>query len=369
MSDHATIDFETRSAINLKIVGTWRYSIDPTTEVMCLAFRLPHWSAGRTGLWTPNTCDDDCLALIDWIEAGGILEAHNAWFERCIWRHILAPRWGFPLIPDANLRCSAAKAASHAIPRGLDDALKAMRLKIRKDKAGHALMMRMSKPRKPRKKEREDWAKVHGSAPMPVLWHEEPEQLARLYAYCRQDILAEEALSAALPPLSDEEQALYDLDQQINLRGFQIDANAVSTALRIIAEESTRLHAELVEATDGYVSKATQRIQIKEWLDAEGYSIDDTRKETVAEALASEDLDPQVRRVLSILQALGKSSVAKYEAMAQQMDPRDHRIRGGLLYHGASTGRWTGVGVQPHNFPKGKVKDMEAHWQTLMTKG
>ena len=49
----ATIDFETRSACSIKDCGSWRYSLDPTTEVMCLAFRLPHWEEGRTALWHP----------------------------------------------------------------------------------------------------------------------------------------------------------------------------------------------------------------------------------------------------------------------------------------------------------------------------
>lgn len=37
----------------------------------------------------------------------------------------------------------------------------------------------------------------------------------------------------------------------------------------------------------------------------------------------------------------------------------DWRVRGGLLYHGASTGRWSGKGVQPHNFPKLSPKPLD----------
>jgi DNA polymerase len=36
----------------------------------------------------------------------------------------------------------------------------------------------------------------------------------------------------------------------------------------------------------------------------------------------------------------------------------DSRIRGALLYHGASTGRWAGRGIQPQNYPQGKIKDV-----------
>ena len=35
-----TIDFETRSASDLPSVGSWRYSRDPTTGVLCLAWMV-----------------------------------------------------------------------------------------------------------------------------------------------------------------------------------------------------------------------------------------------------------------------------------------------------------------------------------------
>jgi len=36
----------------------------------------------------------------------------------------------------------------------------------------------------------------------------------------------------------------------------------------------------------------------------------------------------------------------------------DGRARGCLLYHGASTGRWAGSGIQPHNFYRNKFSDV-----------
>lgn len=77
-------------------------------------------------------------------------------------------------------------------------------------------------------------------------------------------------------------------------------------------------------------------------------------------------MTPKARRGLELMQALGKSSTAKYETM-QAWLCEDNRVHGGILYHGASTGRWTGKGVQPHNFPKGTIKsfDMEEAWLIL----
>src|SRR5688572_7266602 len=94
----ATVDFESRSACILggkKGSGSWRYSMDPTTEILCLVYRLPSWDEGVTALWSPefpsigleaNQDADTLFELFDWIEGGGLIEAHNAFFERGIWQ-------------------------------------------------------------------------------------------------------------------------------------------------------------------------------------------------------------------------------------------------------------------------------------------
>jgi DNA polymerase len=217
-------------------------------------------------------------------------------------------------------------------------------------------MLKMSKPRKPRKAERE--AGVTG-----LLWWDTPELRATLYAYCRQDVLAEEGLSSALDDLNTQETSVYLLDQVINERGFQLDRPAVDAALALISKETKALNAELSTLTGGTVTKATQRAKMLGWFEDNGLELDDTQKETI-DGLDHTKLQPHVSRAVSILRALGRSSTAKYQRMDDWMCP-DARVRGGLLYHGAGTGRWSGAGVQPHNFPKGTVKDQEALWKTL----
>jgi DNA polymerase len=392
------VDFETRSACSLKSCGAWVYSTHPTTEILCLVFRLPWWDAGRTSLWHPafkhlgmeEACETEAVAeLFEWVAAGELLEAHNAAFERGIWRNILAPRYGFPEVAIGQWRCSAAKAASHALPRNLDGAGHALNLYELKDAEGHALMLKLSKPRKPRKKEREAWLTTHATLDgMPTFWHESKEMFERLHAYCRQDVLAEEAVSSTLIDLSPDETAIYTLDQRINERGFQLDMEAPRIALQLIATASTVLNAELLSITNGSVSKATQRDKMKAWLRTQGVDLANTQGATIDGILSTGISDgeleegdgesgegiPEVlatlpdapRRALEILRTLGRSSTAKYRKMLDWAGD-DGRVRGGLLYHGASTGRWSGAGVQPHNFPKGSIKgfDMEAAWDGL----
>src|SRR6266404_9944642 len=148
------LDFETRSACGLKRHGTWAYSIHPSTHVLCLVYRLPSWPAGRTATYIPaikglcaERMDGDSLdELFSWINDGGLVEAHNVWFEYCIWKNVLVTRYGWPTISMKQWRCSAAKAAAHALPRNLADASGALSLTFRKDMDGHKLMMKMSKP-------------------------------------------------------------------------------------------------------------------------------------------------------------------------------------------------------------------------------
>ena len=405
--DKATMDFETRSACSIKDCGSWRYSLDPTTQVMCLVFRMPYWEEGRTALWHPafpewGVAEAKCPEmeeLLTWIRAKKLVEAHNAWFERGIWTNIMVPRHGFPAIDPNSWRCSAAKAAAHSLPRSLDGCVSALSLPVTKAMEGNKLMKKMCKPRKPLKAEVLQWliteegytkqeltkCKVTSLVTdvgtevrlaldgyekaclhvLPFFWHGDKAMLERLIAYCRQDVLAEECVSARLRDLSPIETEMYLMDQAINERGFQIDKEAVLKALEVVNGIYSELNKELVELTEGQVEKATQRAKMVAWFNDQGFPLTDTQGGTIDAHLKRQDLDQKVRRGLELIRALGRSSTAKFVAAQNWVNPDTWRIHGGLLYHGASTGRWTGAGVQPHNFPRGNIKDMDLAWQVI----
>jgi DNA polymerase len=408
----ATIDFETRSACSIKDSGSWRYSLDPTTEVMCLVFRLPYWEHGRTALWYPafphlGIPEADCperKELEEWILTGRLVEAHNAWFERGIWTNKMVPVHGWFPIRHEQWRCSAAKAAAYSIPRSLEKAVEALKLVIRKDTEGAKVMKKMAKPRKPKVAEVKAWVmgrfgltckpkdvhtavekteagtyRVHAQwdlptwshdawHDLPVFWHESVELLERLWAYCRVDVLAEEGLSEVLRDLSPTETRVYLMDQHINEHGFQVDGEAVKAALEIVDIIYRDLNEELVRITDGRVQKATQRVKMLEWFADNGLHLEDTQGATIDAWLQRGDLPPKVHRCLQLVRSLGRTSTAKYVAALNWSDPATWRIHGGLLYHGAGTGRWSGAGLQPHNFPRGNIKDMEGAWEVLKSK-
>jgi DNA polymerase len=242
----------------------------------------------------------------------------------------------------------------------LDKAGAALRLRLLKDADGAKVMKKMAKPRKSKVAERKVWDALGVEHPS-VLWHESEEMLATVIEYCKQDVLAEEALSSRIADLSAAETELYLLDLKINLRGFQIDRNAVKMALQLVHRESVLMNQELSELTDKAVRKSTQRKKVLEWLEANDLWLPDTTGATLDASLTFLQANPGIvssgiLRVLQIVRALGRSSTAKYAGMRRWWDLKDGRVRGGLLYHGASTGRWSGKGIQPHNFPKGVVK-------------
>src|SRR3990167_405130 len=414
----ATIDFETRSLCSLRKCGAWRYSLDPTTEVLCLAYHLPFWDEGRTGLYHPGFSHlgieegenfNDLYELFLWLKDGELIEAHNAWFERGIWTNIMVPRHGWQAIHPEQWRCSAAKAAAHALPRKLDDVGDALDFDDEdvKDTEGALVMKKTMQPRKALKEDIKQWGVLHagckrcngigkvaginpttgrhkqlqckrcagkgflGRVPdIPILWHESKELFEQLWVYCRQDVIAEKAVSNRLVDLDDNETRMFLMDAAVNERGFQLDVGGVDAALAVVEAECIDLTIELQKITQGAVERATQRDRMKVWFEEQGLHLENTQKETIDQILDGHSLmhgtwpDGPVRRALELVKTLGRSSTSKYVKMKDWVCP-DGRVRGGLLYHGASTGRWSGQGVQPHNFVKGSIKDMEGAWDAI----
>jgi DNA polymerase bacteriophage-type len=335
-----TIDFESRSACDLKKHGAHVYSEHPTTDILCMAMK---WEGKPPFVVTPRTTTG--AALKDLLEIADTIEAHNMSFEYVMWENIAVPRYGWPPLPMEKLRCSAAKAAMHSLPRRLEDACNALGLPVRKDMEGYKLMLRMCKPRRPRKGEPED----NPGDPYGHYWHDDPALHARLQQYCMADVVAEEALSNALRDLPDSELKIWQLDQLINNRGILADLPACRAMTEMVGEHEGRLLERLAVLTNGAVRTAKQVEALRGYLRGLGVDLPDLAASTVKEALKGE-LDGTAKELLEIRRSLGRSSSAKYRAIIDRAS-EDGRVRGTLLYHGASTGRWSGAGIQPQNFP------------------
>lgn len=315
-------------------VGAWVYSEHPSTEVLYLAYNLKDGRGPQR--WVPGMSPP--TDLFKWITGGGLIEAHNSFFEYCIWTCVCIPKLGWPPIQLLQLRDSAAKCGAFSLPRALAKASAALGT-APKDAAGHAVMLKLSKPRNPTKTN-PDTRWVPETA---------PEKFAALYAYGDQDIIAESDLSAHLPDLIPQELDLWKIDQEINLRGVYVDRELVDAAAAIIQQAFIKYTAELVMLTRGLVHAASEVSKIQSWLAACGYPSHGMEDATLKDMLELANLPAHVRRVIEIRRLIGSAAVKKVSAMQDRMG-RDGRIRDMFMFCGAGrTGRWGGGGPQPHN--------------------
>lgn len=368
IAERATIDFETKSCVNIKKVGAWIYSRDRSTRVACLAFLLPGDDPAFPSLWHSGY-----LSRRGWVDAGmlpgsphvlaelfvhisrgGLVEAHNYFFEKCIWTHIFSQPTqedaiglpdhsrgvSAPLISDDQWRCSMVKACSFTLPRGLGEACAALDLPVQKDEAGNRLMKRMCKPRKPRKSESRDFAYFVQGEDLHI----------RLFEYCKTDVSAEHALSSALPDLTPSEYKIWRATEGMNWRGVRVDLDLCRAAIDMDQKTKVQFNRELHKLTG--IESGTKRAQLLTWLKARGVKIDDTTAATLDEVHGN--YSTEVNRALWLIRDINKTSVTKYASMLAKADLDDHRVRDLMMHHGATTGRWTGKGIQVQNFPRGK---------------
>jgi DNA polymerase len=360
-------DYETRSTCDLRKCGAHRYAEDPTTDVIVAVF-IAETAGGALGdpaIWRPGEPVPEIVKIAaaeQWTFAG-----HNAAFEQAIDRGVLGPRYKFPIITDKQVDRTLARCAIMGLPLGLGQACAALKLRYQKDDAGHRLMMKMCKPRKPRKGEAAS-----------LYWYESPEEIARLTQYCVADVRAEIALGKVLFPMSESEKGVWRLDQRMNNRGVQIDVPFVDVAARVVNDTIVRHNAELALITGGYVTAATKVERIKDFCKAQGVELRvDTKIRRNGEEYETEALDKEaiedlldgelpaaVRRVLEIRLAAGKSSVKKLEKFKQQAC-FDGRARGNLQYHGAQPGRWAGRGIQLQNVIRAGITTQEGGWENV----
>ena len=343
-----SIDFETRSAVDLRKTGVYKYASDPSTDIWCMAYKAP-WS-DDVQVWLPS--DELDTRLAGWIIGGGLLSAWNANFERTIWNEIMTERYEWPPTKIKQWRCTMAQASAMGLPRALGQAASVLGVEEQKDKAGAALMLRMARPRK---------VNADGS----YTWWNTKDKIDTLVAYCVQDVKTELSVAATLNDMPDSERRLYQLDQRINDRGVKVDLDLIERVSKLANSASENIDAEIKRLTNGQVKAATNAMDLTAWLRSYGLQVKSVDKQTVTRMLGMEKLHPIIKQVLRLRQDGAKSSTAKYEAMVNAANA-DNRMRGLLMYHGAATGRWSGRLVQPQNFPRPQKKNDEL--ETIIAK-
>lgn len=334
------IDIETYSPEDLRKSGVYRYAAHPDFDVILIAYAVDGAPVRTAESLTPELAE----ILRD---PETVIVAHNAMFERvCLSKRYAAE---LPDLRTADWRCSMVLASAAGYPPSLKNAAEALRLPTRKMEEGKELIDWFCIPSKRR----------DGSAErrMP---EDYPDKWAVFREYCKVDVevcrmVWQSCRYAEYPAMWEE----YWSDADINDRGVGLDMDFVNRAVEFknrVAEEAAAEFNRLTGVTNAKSGK-----QIKAWLAAEGVRTEKTDKAAMEEARQRGGL---IEQAIAARENLTKSSLAKYDRM-QEMQV-DGRVYGLFQFYGASrTGRFAGRGLQPQNFPRNTMPDLDGEREAV----
>ena len=341
------IDIETYSSVDISKSGLYKYVQSDDFEILLIAYAYDDEPVQMIDLTTID--NEEALTQLQWDLNNSSIQktAYNAVFEwYCLSKF-------FDLDAALNLpqwQCTMAQGLYNGYPAGLAAAAEAIGLPQNKQKmtAGKALIKKFCSPCKPTKK---------GGGRTRNLPQHEPEQWELFKEYCKQDVVVERELrrrlKSELPPF---EQLQWELDALINSTGVMIDRDLVAGALAVGDITAAQLTDRAKELTG--LTNPNSVSQLKSWLSERlGRQVTSLTKDDFAE-IAEDTEDAVVKEVLSLRARLGKSSLAKYNAM-QAVVCADGRARGLLQYYGASrSGRWAGRLIQVQNLPRNYIDNL-----------
>lgn len=349
-----TVDLETYSPQDIGKVGAYRYAQDPDFEIL-----LASTAVDEEPVWLADLTQLDRLAdATAWSRMQKMLfdprytkRAWNAAFEWwCLseYFHLTQQQREDWL---EQWEDSMVHAMYCGLPASLKDAGKALQLPDDKAKMreGKALIRYFCCPCKP--------TKANGGR-IRNLPSYDPAKWQIFRQYNIRDVETERHIDHLLEPFKvpDFIWRQWRDDVRMNSRGIATDRELTSGALWCGAQYSSELYQEAKQITN--LGNPNSPAQLLGWLEDSGAKLPDLQKATVAEALKASQ-PANVRRVLELRQALGKSSLKKYDAIQAATGP-DGCIRGTLQFYGATrTGRWAGRLLQVQNLPRTYLKHQD----------
>ena len=349
------VDFETRSACDLKVAGVYNYAQDASTEVLCMSYAF---NDDEVQTWLPDR--QLCPARVH--QYKGPIYAHNAAFERLIFWYVLGINFELE-----QFVCTAAQARANCAPGSLEDVGRFAGASMKKDHRGGQLIRLLSIP------------KPDGT------FRNDADLMAEMIQYCEQDVRAMRSISQALRPLSADELADYHVNERINDRGVLVDVPLCQAAVKFASDELAEIEQIVDEVTEGAIT-SVRSPKMRQWvIDRVGpqalklmesykdgekkYSIDKTVRANLLAMENPDEIPPAVAEVIQCADDLWASSVAKFSRLASLADVEDHRVRGAFVFAGGSaTGRASSYGAQVHNFTR-KCAEFPEDVRTAMVRG
>lgn len=340
------LDFESRSILDLSVVGRDRYVRAAKILLLGWAFdddeiRLwePHLEPFPKEIRRAMTSD---VQLIAW----------NSPFEVGIFEHCLGivtehSRWTDP----------STYARSLSLPGSLEKvgAILGLPEEDQKDKEGKRLIKLFCEPLSMGGEQT-----LFGvTEPYFCDWKKHPEDWQRFGEYCKQDVRTERKILRLLQDFgpTETERKVWCLDQRINQTGLPVNRDFVKKALVLADRSKSELLASIKEKTQ--LENPNSRDQMLRWCAGQGYVHGSLEKGAVRAALAGTKITSLCREVLTIRKESAKMSYKKFEAILSRLSD-DDMLRDQFMYLGAArTGRWSGSGgVQVQNLPR-PIKSVE----------
>jgi len=327
-------DFETRSRMNLKEVGTIRYATHPSTEATLLTYAFNR--TGTLKAWALGTpLPSDIIEVIQNPERFNFI-AFNVEFDYLIWICAFVPKNFGPLpksIPLANVHCAMALCAHFRTGHSLDKAAQMFNLPVEKDKRGRQIMLKQCKPDR--------------KGNFPQLMADEMKDFVR-YGLMDTRILRE--VYYRCPPLPFSERWIWEWTFRRNLSGIRVDVDLINALTDIVKKHRPRLESEFKWLT-GKQFTTKSSAKCKEWFEQYWPGIKDMRKDTVRDMLIDSEGKPDhAIQALKVKEMAGSSSIAKIDVAVRQT--YKGRIYMLFAYHKAQTKRWAGMGIQIQNLPR-----------------
>ena len=352
------IDLETFSSVPIKY-GVYVYSESPDAEVQLFGYAINDGPRITVDVASGEKIPDYVLSAI--ADDKVIKWAHNATFERVFLSYWL--KRNYPeyfksySIPEDSVsnyldphswKCTMIWAAYLGLPLSLEGVGAVLGLDKQKIEEGKELIKYFCVPCKP--------TKTNGGRTrnMPS---DAPEKWERFKEYNIRDVEVEKAIYDKLSrfPVPDFVWEEYWLDQEINDRGILLDMDVVNNAIRFDAFSKARLMGTLKDKTE--LDNPNSVAQLKDWLESKGVTTESLDKKAILDLLKTVPTD--VADVLKLRQQLAKSSVKKYQAMANSVCA-DSRARGMFQFYGANrSGRWAGRIIQLQNLPQNHMPDLD----------
>jgi DNA polymerase len=368
------IDFETRSIIDLRTLGSTIYAQHGSTSPLMLGviadeteelidFFDDDWYRALTYPTIPY--DDYRIQndqnhyfpeiLQEAIKSDAVFVAHNARFEQDIWYWICHKRWNWPM--PSRWSCTQARARYWGLRASLEHCAQDLQLTNQKLADGKSFINTFCTPRKWDGAKRDGKIAVHWAEPedMPLEWDKGKR-------YCLQDARVEKAIDELLPDLPPFEQAVWDMDFKLNTHGLPIDVDSVAKAIHFsdhYTENAVRRFNAVTRVNPTQRDKVLAYLKTREDME----KLPNLQSKTLSTVLQN-DIPSDLREVLNLRLDCSRASVKKLQAMLDNTSG-DGYARGLFMYHGAHTGRWSGKRIQPHNFIRGEAKHADIMFKFL----